>query len=419
MSTRPRTVSQCQKPSGLLGRFTLWRMNKSHSKLTDWGLAHISVQPQFTILDIGCGGGRTVSKLAALAMQGKVYGVDHSEDSIRVSQKINAAFIAEGRVELQQAPVSQLPFTDNTFHLITAVETHFWWPNLADDLCEVFRVTRPGGQLAIIAEVYKGAPALVSRLVEQSAPQTGIRMFTPGEHRDLLAAAGYTDIEVETQPAKGWITVTGKKASETALCQAGYSPGERLVSAELSPKANPMGAFQSLWYRLVLLFFAMYLTVFWFVLGPSNPWYAVMVVWGTSSLVPVVAAPVMRRVPRQWFRVPTRERALHRVVGVGIFGRLLDVSGWNRHVVEPLQGFSGKRAGLPSLEESARASAVAHGTCFAIHVLLAVLALFSRHPWSGALWMLLPGVVVHLYPVLLQRSIMLRLQPVLDKTGSC
>jgi hypothetical protein len=33
--------------------------------------------------------------------------------------------------------------------------------------------------------------------------------------------------------------------------------------------------------------------------------------------------------------------------------------------------------------------------------------------------MLLPGVVVHLYPVLLQRSIMLRLQPLLDNSGSC
>jgi len=191
------------------------------------------------------------------------------------------------------------------------------------------------------------------------------------------------------------------------------------VSAEPSPKANPMDVFQSVWYRLILLFFAMYLTVFWFVLGPSNPFYAVGLVWGTSSLVPVVAAPVMRRVPRQWFRVSTGERVLHRTVGVGIFGGLLDVSGWNRHVVEPLQGFSGKRGGLLSLEQSARASVTAHGTCFAIHVLLAVLALFTRHPWSGALWMLLPSVVVHLYPVLLQRSIMLRLQPLLDKTGSC
>jgi hypothetical protein len=180
-----------------------------------------------------------------------------------------------------------------------------------------------------------------------------------------------------------------------------------------------MDVFQSVWYRLVLLFFAVELTVVWFVLGPSNPWYGVGVAGATFSLGPAVAAPILRRVPRQLFRVPAGERVLHRIVGVGIFGWLLDVSGWNRRVAGPIRGFSGKRAGLLSLEQRARAGAIAHGICFAIHVLLAVLALFSRHPLSGALWMLLPGVVVHLYPVLLQRSIMLRLQPLLDKTGTC
>jgi hypothetical protein len=178
-----------------------------------------------------------------------------------------------------------------------------------------------------------------------------------------------------------------------------------------------MDAFQSVWYRLALLFMATYLTVLWFFGGPSNPWYAVMVAWGTCSLEPAVAAPIMRRVPRQWFRVPTGERVLQRVVGVGIFAWLLDVSGWNR-LIKPIRGFSGKRAGLLSLEQHARAGAIAHGACFAIHVLLAVLALFSTRAWSAALWMLWPGVVVHLYPVLLQRSIMLRLQPLLDKSGS-
>jgi hypothetical protein len=179
-----------------------------------------------------------------------------------------------------------------------------------------------------------------------------------------------------------------------------------------------MDVFQSVWYRLGLLFLALYLTVFWFVLGPWNPLYAVSVLWGTCSLVPAVPATVMRRVPRQWFRVPPGEGRLHRLAGVGIFGWLLDVSGWNRRVPEPIRGFSGKKAGLSSLEQSVRAGAAAHGICFAIHVLLAALALFSRRPWRGALWMLLPGVVLHLYPVLLQRSILLRLQPLLDKSGS-
>lgn len=191
------------------------------------------------------------------------------------------------------------------------------------------------------------------------------------------------------------------------------------MSTELSPKANPFEVFQSAWYRLVLLLIAVYLIVFWFVRGPSNPWYAVGVVGGTFALGPAVAAPIMLRVPRRWFCVPVSERVLHRIVGVEIFGWLLDASGWNRRLAQPMRGFSGKRAGLPALEQSLRGNVSAHGTCFAIHVLLAVLALFSTHPWSGALWMLLPGVVVHLYPVLLQRSIMLRVQPLLDKTGSC
>jgi len=203
---------------------------------------------------------------------------------------------------------------------------------------------------------------------------------------------------------------------------------KHLVNAEPPPKATPLGAlFQSVWFRLIYsLLFAIYVTVLWFVLGPASktaaattPWYAVSVACGTFGLVIVVPAPaVLRRLPHQWFHVPARERFLHRMLGVGAFGWLLDVSGWNRHVPETLRGFSGKRAGLSSLEQSVRAAAVSHGICFAIHLLLAMLALFSRHPWSAALWMLLPGVVVHLYPVLLQRSILLRLQPLLDKTGS-
>ena len=201
------------------------------------------------------------------------------------------------------------------------------------------------------------------------------------------------------------------------------------MNDEPSPKANSTDVlFRSVLFRLIyFLLLSIYVAVFWFILGPASkvaeattPWYAVSVAFGTFGLVIAVpASVVMRYLPRQWFRVPARERLIHRMLGVGVFGWLLDISGWNRRVLEPLRGFSGKRAGLCSLEESVRGSAVSHGICFAIHVLLAVVALFSRHPWSAALWMLLPGVVVHLYPVLLQRSIMLRLQPLLDKTGSC
>lgn len=211
MAASPTPVSQCQKPRGWLGRITLWRMNKSHSKLTDWGLSHVSIAPHCTILDVGCGGGRTISKLAALATQGKVFGIDYSSDSVAVSQKINAQAIAAGRVEIRQAPVSQLPFPDNTFDLITAVETHFWWSNLAGDMREVFRVVKPGGTLILIAEIYKGANTVASKLAEKYADRSPIILLSPDEHRDLLSNAGFSGIQIDAQPDKGWICAIGQK----------------------------------------------------------------------------------------------------------------------------------------------------------------------------------------------------------------
>ena len=51
-------------------------MNSRHSKVTDWGLGQVRIEPHYTILDVGCGGGRTLCKLAGVAAQGKAYGVD-------------------------------------------------------------------------------------------------------------------------------------------------------------------------------------------------------------------------------------------------------------------------------------------------------------------------------------------------------
>jgi ubiquinone/menaquinone biosynthesis C-methylase UbiE len=204
-------VNQCSKPTGWLGRFTLWRMNSSHSKLTDWGLEHISIENHRAILDVGCGGGRTVSKLASIAGQAKVYGIDYSEESVAATKRTNAQWIDLGRVEVQHGSVSQLPFPNNMFDLVTAVETHFWWPNLPGDMREVLRVLKPSGTLIIIAEVYKGANTTVSRLAEKYASRASMKLLSADEHRELFTNAGFSDIQVIEERRKGWICGLGRK----------------------------------------------------------------------------------------------------------------------------------------------------------------------------------------------------------------
>jgi SAM-dependent methyltransferase len=202
-------VGQCRKPSGWLGRYVLRDMNLRHGRVTDWGLGHVQIGPSFAILDVGCGGGRTVQKLAAAAATGKVSGIDYSAASVAQARITNQAEIGLGRVDVQQGSVSRLPFPDATFDLVTAVETHYYWPNLVEDLREVRRVLKPGGRLVIIAETYQGSA--LSVLVWPVMKLLRARYLTVDQHRDAFGAAGFTDVAVSVERVKGWICVGGKR----------------------------------------------------------------------------------------------------------------------------------------------------------------------------------------------------------------
>ena len=188
-------------------------MNIRHSKLTDWGLGHVSVEEHDTILDVGCGGGRTIRKLAALATAGHVYGIDHSEASVAAARSVNKRSIDAGLVDIRHGSVSRLPFSDGTFDLVTAVETHFFWPDLPADVREVLRVLKPGGTLVVIAAIYKreNDTGRAQQLLERNVALTGMRLLTAREHSELFTQAGYMDVRIIEGPVKGWICGVGRK----------------------------------------------------------------------------------------------------------------------------------------------------------------------------------------------------------------
>lgn len=203
--------NQFRQPGGWLGRWLLGNMNKRHSGVTDWGLSHVAIPRDGAILDIGCGGGRTIAKLAAASGSGTVYGIDHSAESVGMASKVNAELVHSGRILIRQGSVSQLPYADDKFDLVTAVETHFFWPDLSNDVREVLRVVAPGGVFVIIAEIFKGANAAMSKRVEKHAPKYGMTLLTPDEHRQLFEDADFDGVQVWTDDSKGWICTLGRK----------------------------------------------------------------------------------------------------------------------------------------------------------------------------------------------------------------
>jgi ubiquinone/menaquinone biosynthesis C-methylase UbiE len=201
-------LNQFRRPTRWFGRIIAWTMNHSHSAMTDWGLDHVAIGPRFTVLDVGCGGGRTIEKLAAHATDGLVCGVDHAEGSVAASRQRNARLIAAGRVDIRKAPVSRLPFPDDQFDLVTAVETHYYWPDLANDVREIRRVIKPGGALLILAEHQKGGR--FDALMKFAMKALRATNLSPDDYRALLAETGYRDVQVASHRNGRWIYALGR-----------------------------------------------------------------------------------------------------------------------------------------------------------------------------------------------------------------
>ena len=198
-----RLLSQCGRPRGCFGRILVRMMNFGHSGLTRWGLSKVEIPAHANVLDIGCGGGRTLEHLASRVRVGKVVGLDYSGDSVSVAQKSNQKLIFSGRVEVLQGAVSSIPFSDATFDFVTAVETYYFWPDIHADLAEIRRVMKPHGKLLIIAARYLGSKSDKRNIKLRRVG--GMRCFSVQEFENTLEDAGFSNVTVNVVPQKGWI----------------------------------------------------------------------------------------------------------------------------------------------------------------------------------------------------------------------
>ena len=208
MSLLGKLLLQSGRPRGWLGRTLVRGMNLGHAGLTRWGLSQVEIPEDAHVLDIGCGGGRNLETLASKVRGGKAVGIDYSEDAVAVARKRNEKLIAGGRVEVLHGSVSALPFSDATFDCVTAVETYYFWPDMAADLAEVRRVMKPNGQLVIIAAMYLGSK--FDKRNRKVIKAGNLRCFPAQQFEDTLQQAGFAQVAVTTEPRKGWICVVAE-----------------------------------------------------------------------------------------------------------------------------------------------------------------------------------------------------------------
>ena len=196
-----------RKPVGNGGRLMTIMMNRGHAAMAKWGFSHITPQKTDQALDVGCGGGAKLVRLLAICSDGHVTGVDYSEISVEKSKKLTGTAICSGKCQVLQADVAALPFAKNSFDLVTAFETVYFWPKIERTFDQVFRVLKPGGIFLICNEA-DGRNIKDARWTEKIP---GMTIYNAEEFTALLQSVGFTDLRIDNDEKRHWLCVTAQK----------------------------------------------------------------------------------------------------------------------------------------------------------------------------------------------------------------
>lgn len=203
-----KIFSQTRKPEGFLGRLMVSVMNGgSHASLADWGMAFLREAKPRQIADLGCGGGRNADELLKRYSCANLTAVDYSEVSAQKAREYNKEFIAADRCVVIQGNVAALPFEDESFDLITAFETIYFWPGLKHCFSEVSRSLKPGGAFLIVNES-DGTDATGQKFEKII---DGMKAYTEDEIDSALRNAGFSAVEAYHHKSKPWIAVLARK----------------------------------------------------------------------------------------------------------------------------------------------------------------------------------------------------------------
>ena len=206
MGLMAKFFNNTRKPEGFLGKMMVNGMNGGgHAALAEWGLGFVNIGKNDYALDCGCGGGANVKRL--LAKCDKAYGIDYSEISVAKSKALNAEAIESKRCEIHRCDVCNLPFGNDSFNVVSAFETVYFWQDIEKAFAEIYRVLRSDGIFAITNE----STGTDKTSVKFSEIIDGMNLYTGEDLKALLEKAGFINIEIHQHGTKPWLNVTARK----------------------------------------------------------------------------------------------------------------------------------------------------------------------------------------------------------------
>jgi SAM-dependent methyltransferase len=166
-------------------------MEEDHLPITLPMLAKMALRTDENVLDVGCGAGWLVRLIAREVTEGRIVGMDISDEMVRRARRVcadveNALFIV-GAAE-------EIPWEPNFFTRAVSVESSYYWPDPARGLREIFRVLREGGEAWVLINYFRDNP-----YVHQWGSLLAIpaKLLSAEEWAAMFRDAGFVDVTHE------------------------------------------------------------------------------------------------------------------------------------------------------------------------------------------------------------------------------
>jgi len=163
-------------------------MERGHRPVGEQAIELMGIKSDSRVLDVGCGSGWATRLLAQTAKNGKVVGIDISDEMIRVARESSSGL---SNVVFEVASAERLPYPDHQFTHAFSMESLYYYADMLGALREIARVLDHGGLFLTVVDLYKENRPTLQWVEQLNLP---VQVLSVSEYRALFERAGFSNV---------------------------------------------------------------------------------------------------------------------------------------------------------------------------------------------------------------------------------
>ena len=164
-------------------------MEKGHGPVGRQAIELMNIPDDARVLDVGCGSGWASRLLAPRARNGRVVGIDISDEMVTLSADTSREF---PNLEFRVASAEALPFADGEFTHAFSMESLYYYADMPSALKEIRRVLGPGGMFLTVVDLYQENEPSHQWVEDLKVP---VQLLSISDYRTLFEDAGFVNVE--------------------------------------------------------------------------------------------------------------------------------------------------------------------------------------------------------------------------------